>query len=183
MTINKRALILVDMSVEQVEDLHYQKAAVIDKCRQLVSSCRNKEDTGSVFDLVIDSRLWLSSPEDCPSLARVWPNTGTGLFVAGSQGAGLIDELQKISKHHLVTFSAKYNYSCFANGAGNNQNCQLPSLLEEHEISEVYIAGINTDYCVFATALDAFQWIRPSGIRTSQTSRRDVSNGLPALYT
>ena len=49
-----------------------------------------------------------------------------------------------------LKFVIKNNYSCFANS-------ELQQILLQEKINEVYICGINTDYCVFATALDAFQ--------------------------
>lgn len=135
-----RALIIVDMSNEQVSDIEHNRKCVIQNCRKLAL---NEND---FFDLCVDSRLWLSSPEES-SLSWVWPETATTMFVAGSEGASLIPELADISH---VKFVPKNNYSCYANS-------KLLSVLREANIDEVYICGINTDYCVFATAMDSFQ--------------------------
>lgn len=160
------ALIIVDMSVEQVSELTHHKDEVIDNIRILilgregggVSSVGNQDAASpseprprSVggFDLIVDSRLWLSDPSQS-SLAWVWEDTAKSLFVADSPGASLIPELSNVA--HLTTFVPKYNYSCFA-----GDSCQLGSLLQSHKITHVALAGINTDYCIFATALDAFQ--------------------------
>jgi len=141
-TQRRRALIVVDMSVEQMSAVQYQAATVTRNCRRLVSAAKN------VFDLCIDSKLWLTSPEKS-SLSKVWPETAKSVFVAGSEGASLIPELRDLPG--WTTFVPKNNYSCFANS-------NLLSVLKDKNITEVYIAGINTDYCVFATALDAFQF-------------------------
>ena len=47
-------------------------------------------------------------------------------------------------------FVRKYNYSSFA------QPSTLNDVLQAHQITNVFLCGINTDYCVFATAMDAF---------------------------
>ncbi|KAL3923239.1 MAG: hypothetical protein SGILL_001767, partial [Bacillariaceae sp.] len=101
--------------------------------------------------MIIDSRLWLRSPEES-SLAWVWPETAKTMFVADTEGASLIPELQLYyDSNNIMQFSAKNNYSCFANS-------NLLSILQDASVEEVFVAGINTDYCVFATALDSYQY-------------------------
>lgn len=136
----RRALIIVDMSNEQVSAIHHNRKQVIQNCRKLA---RNEDD---FFDLCIDCKLWLSSPDES-SLSWVWPETATTMFVAGSEGASLIPELADIPN---IKFVPKNNYSCFFKSA-------LLTTLQDANIDEVYICGINTDYCVFATAMDSFQ--------------------------
>ncbi|KAJ1623658.1 Isochorismatase-like protein [Pavlovales sp. CCMP2436] len=48
-----------------------------------------------------------------------------------------------------MVFDAKLNFSAFWSTA-------LDRLLQEHGISTVFLTGMNTDFCVFATALDSF---------------------------
>lgn len=136
----RRSLIVVDMSVEQVADVSYLREPMVEHCRALLSS-------RPCFDLVVDCRLWLRSVSES-SLAKVWPATATTLFVADSEGASLIPDLRNVAPH--MVFVEKNNYSCFA-------HTRLLSALQEANIQEVFICGINTDYCIFATALDAFQ--------------------------
>jgi nicotinamidase-related amidase len=135
----RRALIVVDMSVEQVAGIHYNKKSLISNSKLL---CQN---ANKFFDLILDSRLWLRSPEES-SLAWVYPETAKTLFVADSDGASLIPELRSFQ----IRFVKKNNYSCFANS-------KLLSILRDTQTDEVYVCGINTDYCVFLTALDSFQ--------------------------
>lgn len=139
----RAALVIVDMSVEQVADLSYRKKETIDVILRLA----NEAD----FQLVVDSHLWMG-PDDKSSLAELYPDIGR----KGSDGAMLIPELQgalyesRPEDRHPVVFVPKYNYSSFAGASG------LDDLLRSHGIADVYLAGINTDYCIFATALDAF---------------------------
>ena len=135
----RRALVIVDMSVEQVAGISYNARTLISNCHKLAES--------EYFNLRIDCRLWLRSPDES-SLSWVWPETAKTMFVAGSKGASLIPELGELSSG--LAFVPKNNYSCFANST------LLSTLLDEN-IEEVYVCGINTDYCVFATALDSFQ--------------------------
>jgi nicotinamidase-related amidase len=136
MVVMRRALIVVDMSREQMSAVSYRAATVTENCRRL-ASCED-------FDLRIDSKLWLTTPEES-SLSWVWPESAKTLFVAGSKGASLIPELADCN----LRFVPKNNYSCFANS-------DLLSILQQEDVSDVYVVGINTDYCVFATAMDAF---------------------------
>ena len=164
---HRRALILVDLSVEQMSAVERHDAdAIVANLIRLVTAREEasftKESQNSatgIFHLGIDCRLWLKSPQES-SLSKVWPEAGRTMFVADSDGASLIPELGAIiqsSRHDNPTagipwiFVPKNNYSCFA-------NTQLHNILQEHDISTVYIAGINTDYCIFATALDAFSY-------------------------
>ena len=146
------ALIVVDMSVEQISAVSYKAKEVTDNCRKLLrgDTGNGGQDVGTnrIFDLCIDSRLWLHSPDES-TLSWVYPETGRTLFVADSKGASLIPELDNCIPGNLQ-FCAKNNYSCFANS-------KLLEVLQQHAITDVCICGINTDYCVFATAMDAFQ--------------------------
>jgi nicotinamidase/pyrazinamidase len=134
----RRALVIVDMSVEQMKAVSYKAEEVVKNCVKLAKHL-------SFFDVVIDCKLWLTNPEDS-SLSWAWPETARTMFVAGSTGASLIPELREIP----MTFIPKNNYSCFCKS-------RLLSKLQENNISHVYICGINTDFCVFATAMDSFQ--------------------------
>ncbi|CAJ1385273.1 unnamed protein product [Effrenium voratum] len=130
----KRALVVVDMTVEQVANISYQKDEIIQTIRRLAQSGK--------FDAIIDSHLWFEKGGPPSSLAEMFPNIGH----AGTEGANLIPELRDLG----LEFVKKYQYSCFAGGS------DLESHLRKLGIEEVVITGINTDYCVLATALDSF---------------------------
>lgn len=136
----RRALVIVDMSVEQMAAVTHNAQQVIQNCKSLAL---NEND---FFQEFVDCRLWLHSPEES-SLSWVWPETATTMFVAGSEGASLIPELREIP--HLQ-FIPKNNYNCFANS-------KLLTRLRKANVHEVYICGINTDYCIFATAMGSFE--------------------------
>eukprot|EP00439_Symbiodinium_sp_Y106_P060144 s3918_g8.t2 len=130
----RRALVVVDMTVEQVANISYRK-------KEVISTIRNLAQNGQ-FDALIDSHLWFEKGGPPSSLAEMYPDIGR----AGTPGAELIPELRGLG----LEFVKKYQYSCFGGGA------DLERHLREHKIDEVVITGINTDYCVLATALDSF---------------------------
>ncbi|CAE7326757.1 pncA [Symbiodinium natans] len=130
----RRALVVVDMTVEQVANISYRKKEVIDTIRKLAQSGQ--------FEALIDSHLWFEKGGPASSLAEMYPDIGH----AGTPGAELIPELQGLG----LDFVKKYQYSCFGGGT------DLERYLRERKIDEVVITGINTDYCVMATALDSF---------------------------
>ena len=151
----KNALVVIDMSVEQVANISYRKKEVIETIHRLATS--------SSFDLIIDSHLWIG-PNDGTSLRRLYPGGQMG-----SEEARLIPELRSVLGDNISAdatsrngqtkkedaktqrvFVRKYNYSSFA------QPSTLNDVLKAHQITNVYLCGINTDYCVFATAMDAF---------------------------
>lgn len=130
----RRALVVVDMTVEQVANISFQKDKMIQTIRELAQS--------GTFDALIDSHLWFEKGGPPSSLAEMFPHIGH----AGTPGAELIPELRDLG----LEFVKNYQYSCFAGGA------DLESHLHKLGIEEVVITGINTDYCVMATALDSF---------------------------
>jgi len=130
----RRALVVVDMTVEQVANIKFQKDEMIQTIKNLAQSGQ--------FDALVDSHLWFEKGGPPSSLAEMYPHIGR----AGTPGAELIPELRGLG----LDFVKKYQYSCFAGGS------PLESYLRNHSIEEVVITGINTDYCVMATALDSF---------------------------
>lgn len=141
---SKSALLIVDMSVEQVENITYLKNQLISTINDLVVS--------DFFDLIIDTHLWIGV-DDASSLRDLYPDEGQ----RDTEGACLIPELRLVlndktgaEKPTKCIFVSKFNYSSFA------QPSCLDDILRSNGITHVYITGINTDYCVFATALDAF---------------------------
>lgn len=136
--IMRRALIVIDMSVEQWANVSYRRASTLSAVQHVISQ-------KDFFHLKVDSHLWIYNNEET-SLWSVHPDVGH----ADTEGAKLIPELRKCKGADEMTFVEKKNYSAFP---GN----RLEKLLRKEQIDEVYLCGINTDFCVFATALDAFQ--------------------------
>ena len=129
----KRALLVIDMSIEQLANVSYRKKETISNIRQLVLS------DPSAFDLILDCRLWIKDPT-MSSLPTVYAGG-----VADTPGAELHPDLVGLG----MRFVDKFNYSAFVDS-------QLDHILQRNDIQQVYVAGINTDFCVFATLLDAF---------------------------
>ena len=116
----RRALILVDLSVEQMSAVERLGAdAIVANLIRLVtapeedaSSTKESQNSATgIFHLGIDCRLWLKSPQES-SLSKVWPEAGRTLFVAESDGASLIPELgaiiQSSSRHDNPTAGIPY---------------------------------------------------------------------------
>eukprot|EP00928_Gymnodinium_smaydae_P082533 TRINITY_DN65872_c0_g1_i1.p1 TRINITY_DN65872_c0_g1~~TRINITY_DN65872_c0_g1_i1.p1 ORF type:complete len:191 (-),score=16.93 TRINITY_DN65872_c0_g1_i1:218-751(-) len=122
------------MTNEQFGLVTYRRKETVDTIRSLVQSQK--------FDVLVDSRLWFRKDGPMSSLRELYPDIG----IAGDPGADLIPELQGLGLH----FVEKLNYSSFAGGS------KLDCCLREKGVTEVALTGINTDYCIFATALDAF---------------------------
>ena len=133
-----KALIMIDMTVEQWANVSFRRDATLAAIKRLVGM-------NGFFDLKVDSHLWIHDAKES-FLWSVHPDVGH----AGAPGAEVIPELRQCSGAEELVFVEKKNYSSFP---GND----LEALLRKKEIDEVYLCGINTDYCVFATALDAFQ--------------------------
>jgi nicotinamidase/pyrazinamidase len=116
--------------------------AVADRLNDLAASGR--------FDLVVATRDW--HPGDHSSFAEQggpWPVH----CVAGTEGAQLHPSLDATRVDVLVDKGgdpATEGYSGF-------DGTDLAALLRERGIDRVTVAGLATDYCVRATALDALR--------------------------
>lgn len=144
----KSALIIVDMSIEQVANLSYRKQTTIDTILHLIQHQKDKYS----FDLIVDSHLYIDATKEETSLTKLYPDVGRMDHCC----AKLIPEINQAlystaaPNRDNVKFVRKYNYSSFAKPS------KLDELLRSQSITDVYLTGINTDYCIFATALDAF---------------------------
>ena len=139
----KAALLVVDMSVEQVAALSPTRTRTIVKAIQQLSAANLP------WTLQLDSRLWLASPDES-TLSTVYPEWGVTMGIPDSPGAALIPELLLLSSSSPTwQFVPKKNYSSFVDSP-------LLDLLRQYEITHLFITGINTDYCIFNTAMDSF---------------------------
>ena len=126
------ALVVVDMSVEQVSELKDRKEDIIESIRNLASRPE--------WECKVDSHLWVKDPSQT-SLSEIYP----GIGAAGTEGAELIPELHDLG----LEFVEKKHFSSFVNSSLFNR-------LQESNVNIVVIVGINTDYCIFLTAMDSF---------------------------
>ena len=119
----KRALVVIDMTVEQASGL--SRASRASACANIAKLCKS-----DVFCATFDSRLWISDPTKT-SLSWVYPNVGH----AGTPGAELVPELQ----HLGLQFVSKFNYSCFV-------DTELENLLRKNGVSEVFFPRKKVDF-------------------------------------
>lgn len=140
----KAALLVVDMTVEQVAALSAtRKKLIVDSIQQLSTT----SSSSCNWTLKIDSRLWLNNNQES-TLSSVYPEWGSTMGIPHSKGADILPELKQNS-HCELQFVAKKHYSCFVHS-------ELMDILKRAEITHVFITGINTDYCIFNTAMDSF---------------------------
>jgi nicotinamidase/pyrazinamidase len=100
------------------------------------------------FDLIVATRDW--HPPDHSSFAEQggpWPEH----CVAGTEGAQLHPALDAAKVDVLVDKGTDPITEGYSGFDGTN----LAELLRERNIDKVTVAGLATDYCVRATALDA----------------------------
>jgi nicotinamidase-related amidase len=143
----RAALLMVDMSNEQVASLSSsEKNRIVRGIQQLTT--QTKSDNAGIpkkWTIKIDSRLWLENDTES-TLSRVYPEWGVTMGVPNTQGAALIPELEPCGPWQFVP---KKHYSSFVDST-------LLACLQQAQITHVYLVGINTDYCIFNTAMDSF---------------------------
>jgi nicotinamidase/pyrazinamidase len=115
----------------------------------------------AAYDLVFASRDWHDADNDNgghfaldtdPDFVDTWPVH----CVAGTFGAEYHDDLTTRSIDvHIRKGQGKPAYSIFEGTA--EEGGTVVELLDSHGITDIDIAGLATDYCVRASALDALE--------------------------
>jgi len=122
------------------------------------------------YALVIASRDWHDGDNDNgghfaadePDFVDTWPVH----CVAGTPGAEYDAGLETAAiTHHVKKGQGKPAYSLFEGVTEDGRT--VAELLDEHGVLDVDVAGIATDYCVRASALDAIGHGRRVRILTS----------------
>jgi nicotinamidase/pyrazinamidase len=114
-------------------------------------------DNADRYDLVIASRDWHDADNDNgghfaaqPDFVDTWPVH----CVAGTEGAQYHTSLPEGAVDvHVRKGQGKPAYSMFEGTTDHGET--VPEMLERYGVDELEIAGLATDYCVRATALDA----------------------------
>lgn len=78
--------------------------------------------------------------------------------IEGSFGAEFMDNLQIKGVHKIIQRSidaTRGSYSCFNSGKTAINESELAIYLHKQEVEEVFILGVNTEYAIKDTALDA----------------------------
>ena len=122
------------------------------------------------FELVVATKDW--HPADHGSFAANHPGKAPGDVVElggvpqllwpvhcvqGSAGAEFADALDSSHIRHVVYKGANPlidSYSGFFDN-GHRQATGMDGYLRRHHVSDLYLVGLATDYCVLYTALDA----------------------------
>lgn len=115
---------------------------------------------GDQYDLVVASRDWhdadndngghFAKPGSAPDFVNNWPVH----CVAGSHGAEYHPNLATDRiQVHVEKGQGHPSYSAFEGTTRDGRS--LLEVLKEHQITEVDVTGLATDYCVLASSLDA----------------------------
>lgn len=186
----KRALLLVDI---QNDFLEGGPLAVPSANEVIPVAVRLIKEHNGFFDQVIATKDWhLANHRSFASqhpgkdvfeeilldgtLPQIlWPDH----CVQNSRGSDLADELRELMPHiHKIIYKGTDlnidSYSAFRDNSGDHET-ELRSYLESKEITEVYVMGLATDYCVGLTAEDS----RRLGFRTYLIE--DGSRGIHSL--
>ncbi|DAA75890.1 TPA_exp: Uncharacterized protein A8136_1261 [Trichophyton benhamiae CBS 112371] len=113
------------------------------------------------FTSTIETKNPVAGAEDETKTQRLWPPH----CIQGTKGASFIPEIESEKLDAMVRKGMDERvemYSAFTDAFGNG-NCveaggashDLEALLNEHQVSDVFIVGLAGDYCVRFTAIDA----------------------------
>lgn len=132
---SRSALLVIDMTVGQWEGISYRANATLATISKLMS---NRSEP--YFDLVIDTHLALAcTPPLQATICEIeWPR--------GEEATALLPSL----RFPHVTYVSKHSYSSFTDST-------LDATLRAANVDILYVVGINTNYCVFATTLSAWE--------------------------
>ena len=100
------------------------------------------------FDVVVATRDW--HPPDHASFETQggpWPVH----CVQGTHGAELHSAMKEVELDALVDVGRKREDE----GYSGFEKSDLAKILRDHDVDEVYVCGLATDYCVRASAIDA----------------------------
>jgi nicotinamidase-related amidase len=136
-----KALLVIDMQKEGVYDSYNQKTKLFRKKELILNIKKLIKLFNKKNYIVIQIKVWITNPSKT-SMTKVYPNEG----IANTKGTEIIDELKDEKYDYIVK---KTHYSGF-------WNTNLNSILKKNNTKDIYITGINTGFCVFCTALDAF---------------------------
>jgi nicotinamidase/pyrazinamidase len=145
--------------------------AIADRVNELI-------DSGD-FDLVVATRDW-HPPNHASFQAQggPWPPH----CVQGTAGAELHPSLDRTKIDAIVNAG----YEPGLEGYSGFEETGLEELLREHDVDELTVVGLATDYCVRATALDALReglavTVDRSGIRGIDVEPGDSERALDEL--
>lgn len=151
---NARALVTIDLTNEQWGN--GSKCLRNDRVLSVQEKLLGGGDDAPVWDAIFDCRNWIYNKED-----SAFTSPSDGLWqggVPGTQGAELIPSLKALRDAAELPdattpkwkFVGKPDQSCL-------YDTTMEHALRELNINELYISGINTQFCVFGTTYDAWR--------------------------
>jgi nicotinamidase/pyrazinamidase len=153
---DRRALLIVDVQNDFVEGGSLGVAGGTAVARAITDYLTARAEE---YVAVVASRDWHNPDssngghfalDDAPNFDSTWP----AHCVVGTPGAEYVDHLDLSAiTHHLTKGTGEPAYSAFQ--GADRTGRPLADLLSGLRVSGVDVAGIATDYCVRATALDA----------------------------
>ena len=121
---------------------------------------KHLEVNGSEYDFVIASRDWHDAGNDngghfaAEGSDPDWVNSWPVHCVSGTHGAEYHPNLNTAAiDFHIEKGQGKPSYSLFEGSTTDGRT--VPQLLSDLKVDSVDVAGLATDYCVLASALDA----------------------------
>ena len=114
----------------------------------------------------------------------LWPDH----CVQGTRGAALHADLDVRQIHHVVQKGTDERIDSYSGlfDNGHRQATGLGDLLERTGVSEIYVMGLATDYCVMFTAIDSVQlglktFLIADGCRGVNLNAGDVERALERM--
>jgi len=194
----KSALVVIDMSVEQWAGIEYRREDTVQVIQSLMHLSPSLKPTNLkpdpnpnpsptpknfTFDLIIDSHLSMKCAPDSfreetpkmestttPSRNVISESTLCGITASGREGSKEAEILPQLAKIPNVQFIEKKQFSCFYGSS-------LDAALRGAGIEMLFVVGINTNYCVFATVLDGWERGYEMGVVVDGVTSCDGSEG------
>ncbi len=150
--ISGRALLIVDVQNDFCEGGSLAVTGGADIARRITTYLAERADD---YAIIVATRDWHEDPgphfSDAPDYRDSWPPH----CVTGTVGAQFHPALDL---SHVSTVVSKGRHSAAYSGfEGDDAGEDLESILAELRVRAVDVCGLATDYCVRATALDAFR--------------------------
>ena len=149
------ALLIVDVQNDFIEG----GSLAVPGGRALATRLAHEFTSGQMrrFDVVATTQDWHIDPGDhfseSPDFVDSWPVH----CVADAEGSSIVQPLRDALDAHGVDISVKKgHYSAAYSGCEGvtEDGLSLADALRQHNVDQVTVVGIATDYCVRATALD-----------------------------
>ncbi len=153
----KKALIVVDVQNDFCEGGSLAVAGgaeVAFRIGDLLHHWQQADEGDREYDVIVATRDHHIDPgdhfSDDPDFVKSWPVH----CVVGTDGAAFHPNLDP-QPFHAIFLKGEHQAAYSGFEGKTVDGAQLADWLRQHEISEIDVCGLATDYCVRATALDA----------------------------